>query len=121
MISRLQLVRDRANADQFDLLMNASTFEEQKLAAETDRKSMNRRQTVYAWLRPTDMENDQEYLRRTRVEYPGTCTWLLGDETFQEWFDQQPDMAVSPKLLWLNGKPGAGKFRRPSTLQQLTQ
>ena len=121
MLSRLQLVRDRANSDQFDLFMVASTLKEQSSAVEMRSKSLDCRQTVYAWLRPTDMESDQEYLRRMRVEYPGTCTWLLEDETFQEWFIQQPDMAVPPKLLWLNGKPGAGKFRPPCILQKLTQ
>ncbi len=34
----------------------------------------------------------------------GTCEWFLQRDTFQQWRD-----AVSPKVLWLRGRPGAGK------------
>jgi hypothetical protein len=113
MMSRLELVRSRAKLDQFDLFMNACTLKEEELVAAIESENLSRRQAVYAWIKPTDMDNDQEYLRRIRVAYPGTCSWLLDDRTFQEWFDQQSNMATLPKLLWLNGKPGAGEFLRP--------
>ncbi|CAN9201287.1 unnamed protein product [Alternaria alternata] len=55
------------------------------------------------------MENDQEYLRRIRDAYPGTCSWLLSDMTFQEWFEHRENNLTGSNLLWLNGKPGSGK------------
>jgi hypothetical protein len=109
MRSRLDLVASRAKLDQFDFFMNASTLEEEELVAAIDSENLGRRQAVYTWIKPTDMDNDQEYLTRIRVAYPGTCSWLLEDGTFQEWFDQQSNMATLPKLMWLNGKPGAGE------------
>lgn len=111
-MSRLKLVDSRANLDQFDLFMNASNLKEEELIAALESENLGRRQAVYAWIKPTDMDNDQEYLTRIRVAYPGTCSWLLNDRTFQEWFDQQTNMATLPRLLWLNGKPGAGEFLR---------
>ena len=43
--------------------------------------------------------------RRNDIEDPanGTCNWLLTNLTYLKWFDQQHGM------LWIKGKPGAGK------------
>ena len=113
MTSRLKLVENGAKWDEFDSFLNDSTLQEESLVATIDGENLSRKQAVYAWIRPTDMENEQEYLRRIRVAYPGTCSWLLDDETFQEWLQQESNIATFPKLLWLNGKPGAGKFSQP--------
>ncbi|KAJ6272006.1 hypothetical protein PSV08DRAFT_408868 [Bipolaris maydis] len=109
MMSRRKLVNDRAGLDQFDSFEINSVHEEEALNDAADRENLARKHAVYAWIKPTDMENEQEYLKRIRIAYPGTCMWLLDDLAFQEWFDQHSDTVAIPKLLWLNGKPGSGK------------
>ncbi|PQE07968.1 zinc finger protein [Rutstroemia sp. NJR-2017a WRK4] len=69
-----------------------------------------RRKTVYTWLKPADMENEQYYLKEIRNRcslgaIPGG--WLLDHMTFKEWFD--PQFTALPTLLWLHGHPGVGK------------
>jgi hypothetical protein len=108
MASRLDLVSGRASVSQFDVFLNASMREDEQLLAMLESENLNRRQAVHAWLKPTDMETEQNFLVRIRAAYPDTCRWLLNDRTFKEWFDPQCTTTTLPKLLWLNGKPGAG-------------
>ncbi|CAN9258661.1 unnamed protein product [Alternaria alternata] len=108
-MSRLKFVASRAELDHFDSYMNTSAFETEASVAALDSENLSRKHVVYAWIRPTDVENDQEYLRRIRVAYPGTCSWILNDMAFQEWFKHQENIVTVPNLLWLNGKPGSGK------------
>ena len=109
MASRFDLVSSRASVSQFDSFLNVSAFQDEQLLATMESENLGRRQAVHAWLKPTDMENEQEYLARIRAAYPDTCRWLLNDSTFKEWFDPQYTITTLPKLLWLNGKPGAGE------------
>ncbi|RYN55439.1 hypothetical protein AA0118_g8672 [Alternaria tenuissima] len=109
MMSRFKLVSSQATLEQLDTLVTTSSREEATLNVERDSEDLGRRHAVYTWIKPTDMENDQEYLRRIRHAYPGTCSWLLSDETFQEWFEHQESIMTGSNLLWLNGKPGSGK------------
>lgn len=108
-MSRFKLVGSRATLDQFDTLVSTSSLEEEISNAAMDSENLGRRNAVYTWIKPTNMENDQEYLRRIRIGYPDTCSWLLSDTTFQEWFKQE-NITTVPNLLWLNGKPGSGKL-----------
>lgn len=109
MITRLELVSNRENETQFNLFINASTRDEDQHLAEMESEAMTRRQVVQAWLKPTDMGAEQDYLMRIRADYPTTCRWLWEDETFLEWFNPHHSTSASANLLWLNGKPGAGK------------
>jgi hypothetical protein len=117
MMSRFKLVSSQATLEQFDTLVTISSREEATLNAERDSEDLGRRHAVYTWIKPTDMENDQEYLRRIRHAYPGTCSWLLSDETFQEWFEHRESIMTGSNLLWLNGKPGSGESSRPCIAQ----
>jgi len=38
---------------------------------------------------------------------PGTSNWLENDDDFRNWLDQSDQ---TPRLLWLQGIPGAGKL-----------
>jgi hypothetical protein len=67
-----------------------------------------RRQAVYNWFRAPSVESDQHHFSGIREEYPHTGRWLLALENFKNWFD--PQFPSIPPLLWLNGKPGTGKF-----------
>jgi hypothetical protein len=113
MMSRSKLVGSRTTLEQFHTLTTTSSREEVTSNAEIDRVNLDRRHAVYTWIKPTDMENDQEYLRRIRIAYPGTCSWLLSDMTFQEWFEDQGNTLTASNLLWLNGKPGSGELLPP--------
>jgi hypothetical protein len=117
MMSRFKLVSSQATLEQFDTFVTTSSREEATLNAEIDSENLGRRHAVYTWIKPTDMENDQEYLRRIRDAYPGTCSWLLSDMTFQEWFEHQENILTGSNLLWLNGKPGSGEFSRSCSAQ----
>ncbi|KAK0705607.1 hypothetical protein B0H67DRAFT_497495 [Lasiosphaeris hirsuta] len=44
-----------------------------------------------------------------RKQQDGSCQWLTEDPTFQAWMDDAADGNVSPKIIWLNGRPGTGK------------
>ena len=112
-MSRFKLVGSRATLDQFDTLVSTSSLEEEISNAAMDSENLGRRNAVYTWIKPTNMENDQEYLRRIRDAYPGTCSWLLSDMTFQEWFEHRENNLTGSNLLWLNGKPGSGESSRP--------
>jgi hypothetical protein len=109
MASRLDLIVSRASVAQFDSFLNASALENERLLAIVDGENLSRKQAVHAWLKPTDMENEQYFLARVRAECPGTCRWLLSDETFKRWFDPECTDTAVPKLLWVNGKPGSGE------------
>ncbi|KAF2827401.1 hypothetical protein CC86DRAFT_290274 [Ophiobolus disseminans] len=109
MTSRLDLVNSRANLAQFDFHLHETALQDEQLLATIESENLGRKQAVHAWLKPTDMEKEQDYLERTRSDYPHTCRWLLNDRTFKEWFDPQQTTTTLPKLLWMNGKPGSGK------------
>ena len=108
MVSRFDLISGGASVSQFESFLNTSALQDQQLLDTTEREDLSRRQAVHTWLKPTDMENEQDYLVSIRAGYPYTCRWLLHDRTFKEWF--HPQYTTLPTLLWLNGKPGAGKF-----------
>ncbi|KAK8130901.1 hypothetical protein PG984_007339 [Apiospora sp. TS-2023a] len=61
---------------------------------------------VLQWLAPTLPWERHEIHRRPREEDSAAGKWLLDDTRFQMWSDK--DYCATP-LLWLNGKPGAGK------------
>lgn len=112
MASHFDLVSSKASVTQFDAFLNDRSLEDERLLAAMATENLARRQAVHTWLKPTDMEQEQDYLERIRMDYPHTCRWLLDDRTFREWFDPQYTTTTLPKMLWLNGKPGAGKSTR---------
>lgn len=108
--SRFDLITNRASSSQLDSFHNDALLQEQQNLAVIQREDLARRQAVHAWLKPTDMENEQEHLKRIRTAHPGTCRWLLRDETFAEWFEAQSVATSMARFTWLHGKPGSGKF-----------
>ena len=110
MQSRFELIKRRATVAQFEAFDKAASLEDEEGSAASESENLARSQAVYAWLKPVDMESEQDHLVRIRRDFPSTCRWVLRDGTFQEWFDPLSSRTSLPKLLWLNGKPGAGKF-----------
>jgi hypothetical protein len=107
-----ELVESQATVSQIREFKQSRTLEEQRHEVEVNNEELRREKDVYAWLKPTNMDNDQYYLKRLRAQYPRTGRWLMENETFKKWLD--PKFPTLPTLLWLNGQPGAGKFA-PST------
>lgn len=47
---------------------------------------------------------EDDFMALDSLRLPGSCEWLLQRSTFTEWRD-----ALSSKVYWLRGRPGAGK------------
>jgi hypothetical protein len=67
---------------------------------------------VKNWLSVSSHVNEQDKGAAIRAEFPMSGDWLLQQDQFKAWFDR--DFCSAP-LLWLNGKPGAGKMMLFST------
>ncbi|OMP84370.1 Vegetative incompatibility protein HET-E-1 [Diplodia seriata] len=76
-------------------------FENIELQAEHNRKI-----TINNWLSPAESESDYRAASSARLENPNSCRWILQEEKMKRWLD--PKYPLKP-LLWVNGKPGAGK------------
>lgn len=74
---------------------------------DTSDQAANRHSFHDRWLNPAPVENQQFENAKIRADYPGTGQWLLNNKTFIDWFS--PLYPTIPPLLWLNGKPGAGR------------
>jgi hypothetical protein len=110
MASRLDLIVHGGNVEQIHPAQSQLALEYEQNLIGIDEEDLKRRQTVYTWLKPIDMENEQYHLKGIRNRcslgtMPGR--WLLDHMTFKEWFD--PQFTALPTLLWLHGHPGAGK------------
>ncbi|OCK76290.1 hypothetical protein K432DRAFT_306677 [Lepidopterella palustris CBS 459.81] len=107
---RLDIIVHGGNVSQFNTAQNLPTLDYKQNTTEMDDEDLKRRQTVYTWLKPIDMDNEQYHFKQIRARCPpGTMPgrWLLDHITFREWFD--PQFTALPTLLWLHGNPGAGK------------
>ena len=104
----MDLVIHRGTALQYSNFQNSCAMEDEKACTEIDNEDLKRRQAIYTWLKAIDMENEQHRFSEIRSRYPDTGHWLLDHTTFKEWFD--PQFTTLPTLLWLHGKPGAGKY-----------
>jgi hypothetical protein len=107
MASRLDAIVHGGNFEQTPKAQGQLTLEYEQNPIRMDGEQ---RKTVYTWLKPIDMENEQYHLKEIRNRcslgaMPGR--WLLDHMTFKEWFD--PQFTALPTLLWLHGNPGVGK------------
>jgi tetratricopeptide (TPR) repeat protein len=57
------------------------------------------------WLKPASFSIQLESLQQRHL--PGTCSWLLQSEKYQQWREAQD--AKKSNFLWIQGKPGSGK------------
>lgn len=67
--------------------------------------SEKRFRELCTWLKSADVESDHQKLREAQIT--GSGRWLFANPQFKKWFD--PNSPYTPFLLWMNGKPGAGK------------
>ncbi|KAK8123091.1 hypothetical protein PG984_011761 [Apiospora sp. TS-2023a] len=81
-----------------------------------DEQTLQQIRDVHNWLRPTNVDIDQDALVEARADYPKTGQWLFENSLFKEWFD--PPYPTIPPLLWINGIPGSGKTMLASLVVQ---
>ena len=69
---------------------------------------------IRLWLRPFDHEARHQRIQKTILNDSGT--WLRGNHSFQQWMTE----VAGSRLLWIRGRPGAGKtFLSSSIIQSL--
>lgn len=59
------------------------------------------RRSVLTWLSPISSEDTHDAV--LKLQYPGTCTWVLDTAQFADWTHD------GPWILWVHGIAGAGK------------
>jgi hypothetical protein len=109
MASRLDVIVHGGNVSHINTATSLLTLVYEQNPTKMEVEDLKRRQTVYTWLKPIDMDSEQYHLNKIRGRRPpGTMPgrWLLDHMTFKEWFD--PQFTMLPTLLWLYGAPGAG-------------
>ncbi|KAK6829654.1 hypothetical protein PG987_010238 [Apiospora arundinis] len=116
---RRSLIESKATPSQIEEVRENLQHSLQIDERQLDEQILRRTRHVLDWLRPTNVSVDQAALVEARADYPGTGQWLLENALFKEWFD--PKFPTIPPLLWINGKPGAGKTMLASLVVQKAQ
>ncbi|KAI0265416.1 hypothetical protein BC834DRAFT_1033181, partial [Gloeopeniophorella convolvens] len=92
---------DKLTAEEQRVVAALTLWTVQGLAADMSK------QRLREWLLPPDSSMNHNDTRRRH--YEGTSTWLVKSSAFLEWKEQG-------SLLWISGKPGAGKTFLCSTV-----
>ncbi|KAH8662434.1 hypothetical protein BX600DRAFT_382529 [Xylariales sp. PMI_506] len=85
---------------------NISRTAEAELEERKTKFTLEKKQAVNSWLSPPLMESIHERHLKAREQDPESGRWLLDKPIFRKWFN--PTGCIT-SVLWLNGKPGAGK------------
>lgn len=80
-------------------------LESQVATKEKDRINRDR-QSVIAWLALENLPQDDNCEKLLRDCLPRSCDWVLEQEKVASWVKTDSKLPV----VWLHGKPGAGKF-----------
>lgn len=64
------------------------------------------REDVLKWVGATSSQAD--FLAAQHARVSNTCEWILQREELRDWLDVSPSRKI-PEVLWIHGKPGAGK------------
>lgn len=101
-----RLIENRATLVEFEEVQNLRRMAETNLRDSYKAQLSRQREAVLRWLSPGPLECIHERHVVTRSSNPAAGRWLIGNENFQKWFDP---LCCSTPLVWLNGKPGAGR------------
>ncbi|OQD65820.1 hypothetical protein PENPOL_c005G06642 [Penicillium polonicum] len=82
--------------------------------AEIERQEKNFYE-VRDWIAATEAETEHKNICRDRTRYEGSGGWILDRIKIKEWLDVEADES-SGSVLWINGRPGAGKTYLASVL-----
>lgn len=98
--------REVATIDIIEVRQWRDRLESQVATKEKDRINRDR-QSVIAWLALENLPQDDNREKLLRDCLPGSCDWVLKQEKLASWVKIDSKLPV----VWLHGKPGAGKFR----------
>ncbi|EPS44127.1 hypothetical protein H072_1870 [Dactylellina haptotyla CBS 200.50] len=65
-------------------------------------------ETKFACLQSLSFEEIDDRLNDIRESHPNTCNWIFETIQFEQWKNRE-NIANSNGILWIKGKPGAGK------------
>lgn len=105
---RRSLIESQASPPQIEEVRDSIQQDRENEDLEVHQHDLKRTRDVFNWLKPTNVDIDQDTFIQARADYPSTGHWLLEDSAFKDWFDLR--YATIPPLLWLNGIPGAGLY-----------
>ncbi|KAK8879910.1 hypothetical protein PGQ11_001204 [Apiospora arundinis] len=100
------LIENRASLIEFEEVQVIRQQAEAGFAHATQADLARQHREVLQWLAPVLPEKRHDIHRRAREDDAAAGKWLLDDDRFRMWSDK--DCCATP-LVWMNGKPGAGK------------
>ncbi|KAH8800405.1 hypothetical protein F5884DRAFT_863111 [Xylogone sp. PMI_703] len=106
LIRHRELIESAASLEQIQEARDARLQSEVSFAAFEQKQNYMKKLAVINWLSAADSDIDQATFAMTRRDIPETGQWILSDPTIEIWLD--PSQTTVP-MVWLNGKPGAGK------------
>ncbi len=62
-------------------------------------------QDVFGWLSADDDQQEDYLCDLADIRQPGTCNWILAHQQVMPWLQEE----MGYPLIWMTGKPGAGK------------
>ncbi len=74
----------------------------------TEKPPQDRRLTSTDCLRSLGFRNLDARLQVITAAHHGTCDWLFNTTQFEKWYSRA-DLLAHNGVLWIKGKPGAGK------------
>jgi hypothetical protein len=77
----------------------------------------HRRLAVISWLSAADSASDHEEALEVQEEEPESGQWIFQEVIVKEWIGSY---SPSETILWVNGRPGAGRGFQPIFLSLLT-
>jgi hypothetical protein len=101
-----ELIESTASLERLQEARDARLQSQTKFAAIELGQNHTKMLDVIQWLSATDSDTDQEVFTSTRHDIPDTGRWILNETKVKSWLD--PNQSSVP-IIWLNGKPGAGK------------
>jgi hypothetical protein len=102
-----ELIESTASLEQLQEARGAHLQSQTKFAAFELGQNHKKMLDVVQWLSAADSDADQEAFASTRHDIPDTGRWVLNETKVKSWLD--PNQSSVP-IIWLNGKPGAGKL-----------
>lgn len=90
-------------------IVEASSFRvkmKEQMREQENERTVNRLQSALAWLDAKDEEQESELDRLRGRIFEHSCDWIQRHNEAKAWMS----MRGSQPILWLIGKPGAGKF-----------
>lgn len=101
-----QLIESGASLAEVEEIRNLQRLAEKRFEEQRSEDLDRRRTAILQWLSPASSETVHERHLAARATNPDSGAWLLKHDRFEKWFDVN---FCSTPLLWLSGKPGAGK------------